>query len=75
MRENITFRKICDKNGNVLAALNLNNMIPVRDDSRLARESWIYHETASKVAHAVCHETAGVVGIKKRREPSENVGT
>ena len=32
MRENITFRKICDKNGKVLAALNLNNMIPVRDE-------------------------------------------
>ena len=32
MRDNITFRKICDKNGNVLAALNLNNMIPVRDE-------------------------------------------
>lgn len=32
MRENITFRKIRDKNGKVLAALNLNNMIPVRDE-------------------------------------------
>lgn len=32
MRENITFRKICDKNGKVLAGLNLNNMIPVRDE-------------------------------------------
>ena len=32
MRENITFRKISDKNGKVLAALNLNNMIPVRDE-------------------------------------------
>ncbi len=32
MRENITFRKICDKNGKVLAALNLNNMIPVREE-------------------------------------------
>lgn len=32
MRENITFRKICDKDGKVLAALNLNNMIPVRDE-------------------------------------------
>ena len=32
MRENITFRKICDKNGKILAALNLNNMIPVRDE-------------------------------------------
>ena len=32
MRENITFRKICDENGKVLAALNLNNMIPVRDE-------------------------------------------
>lgn len=32
MRENITFRKICDKDGKVLAALNLNNMIPVREE-------------------------------------------
>lgn len=32
MRENITFRKVRDKDGNVLAVLNLNNMIPVRDD-------------------------------------------
>ena len=32
MRENITFRKICDKGGKVLAALNLNNMIPVREE-------------------------------------------
>lgn len=32
MRENITFRKIRDKNGKILAALNLNNMIPVRDE-------------------------------------------
>lgn len=32
MRENITFRKICDENGNILAALNLNNMIPVREE-------------------------------------------
>ena len=32
MRENITFRKIRDKNGKLLAALNLNNMIPVRDE-------------------------------------------
>jgi protein AbiQ len=32
LRENITFRKICDKDGKVLAALNLNNMIPVRNE-------------------------------------------
>ena len=32
MRENITFRKIRDRNGKVLAALNLNNMIPIRDE-------------------------------------------
>ena len=32
MRENITFRRICDKDGKVLAALNLNNMIPVREE-------------------------------------------
>lgn len=32
MRENITFRKIRDKDGTVLAALNLNNMIPIRDE-------------------------------------------
>jgi protein AbiQ len=32
MRENITFRKVRDKNGKVLAALNLNNMIPVCEE-------------------------------------------
>ena len=32
MRENITFRKIRDKDGKILAALNLNNMIPIRDE-------------------------------------------
>ena len=32
MRENITFRKIRDKDGAILAALNLNNMIPVRKE-------------------------------------------
>ena len=32
MRENITFRKVRDKKGNVLAALNLNNMIPIREE-------------------------------------------
>lgn len=32
MRENITFRKIRDKKGKVLSALNLNNMIPIRDE-------------------------------------------
>ena len=32
MRENITFRKIRDKDGKVLAALNLNNMIPIREE-------------------------------------------
>ena len=32
MRENITFRKICDKEGRVLAGLNINNMIPVREE-------------------------------------------
>lgn len=32
MRENITFRKIRDKSGKILAALNLNNMIPIRDE-------------------------------------------
>lgn len=32
MRENITLRKICDRDGKVLAALNLNNMIPVREE-------------------------------------------
>lgn len=31
MSENITYRKICDKDGNALAALNLNNMIPIRE--------------------------------------------
>ena len=32
MRENITFRKIYNKDGKILAALNLNNMIPVREE-------------------------------------------
>lgn len=32
MRENITFRKIRDKDGKVLAVLNLNNMIPVQEE-------------------------------------------
>jgi protein AbiQ len=32
MRENITLRKIRDKDGKVLAALNLNNMIPIREE-------------------------------------------
>ncbi len=32
MRENITFRKITDRDGKILAGLNLNNMIPVRDE-------------------------------------------
>ncbi|MDE5596236.1 MAG: type III toxin-antitoxin system ToxN/AbiQ family toxin, partial [Lachnospiraceae bacterium] len=32
MRENITFRKIRDKHGKILAALNLNNMITIRDE-------------------------------------------
>lgn len=32
MRENITFRKIRDKDGKVLAVLNLNNMIPIREE-------------------------------------------
>jgi protein AbiQ len=32
MRENITFRKVRDKDGKVLAVLNLNNMIPVREE-------------------------------------------
>ena len=31
MRNNITFRKIYDKEGRILAALNLNNMIPVQE--------------------------------------------
>ena len=32
MHENITFRKIRDKDGTVLAALNLNNMIPIQEE-------------------------------------------
>lgn len=32
MRENITFRKIRDKDGKILAALNINNMIPIREE-------------------------------------------
>ena len=45
--------------------------------ARRARNSSciFYHETASKVAHSVRQETAGVVGVKKRGGPSENVGT
>lgn len=32
MRENITLRKIRDNSGKILAVLNLNNMIPIRDE-------------------------------------------
>lgn len=32
MRDNITLRKIYDKSGKLLAILNLNNMIPIRDE-------------------------------------------
>jgi protein AbiQ len=32
MSENITFRKITDKNGEVIGVLNINNMIPVREE-------------------------------------------
>ena len=32
MRENITLRKVRDRDGTILAALNLNNMIPIRDE-------------------------------------------
>lgn len=32
MRENITLRKIRDHDGKILAVLNLNNMIPIRED-------------------------------------------
>ena len=32
MRENITMRKIRDKDGKVLAVLNLNNMIPIQEE-------------------------------------------
>lgn len=32
MRENITFRKIRDKDGKILAGLNINNMVPVREE-------------------------------------------
>lgn len=32
MRDNITLRKIYDKSGKLLAVLNLNNMIPIRDE-------------------------------------------
>lgn len=32
MSENITFRKIKDEQGNVIGVLNINNMIPVKED-------------------------------------------
>lgn len=32
MRENITFRKICDNEGRILAGLNINNMVPVQEE-------------------------------------------
>ena len=32
MAENITFRKIKDEQGNVIGVLNINNMIPVKED-------------------------------------------
>ncbi len=33
LRDNLTLRKIYDKDGKVLAALNLNNMVPVREEN------------------------------------------
>ena len=46
MRENITFRKICDRDGKVLAALNLNNMIPVRDEYLTEIELRVHSSTS-----------------------------
>ena len=51
MRENITFRKICDKDGKVLAALNLNNMIPVREEYIKEIDLRIYSTDTKLVRH------------------------
>ena len=49
MRDNITFRKVYDKDGNILAALNLNNMIPVRDEYLTEIDVRIYPTDNPKV--------------------------
>lgn len=49
MRENITFRKICDRDGKVLAALNLNNMIPVRDEYLTEIELRVHSNDTTKL--------------------------
>lgn len=51
MRENITFRKICDKDGKILAALNLNNMIPVREECVTEIDLRIYPSDTPELRH------------------------
>ena len=51
MRENITFRKICDKDGKALAALNLNNMIPVQEEYITAIDLKIRPDDTPKRRH------------------------
>lgn len=49
MRENITFRKIYDKKGKVLAGLNINNMIPVREEYLTEIDLRIYPYDSIKI--------------------------
>ena len=49
MHENITFRKICDKDGNMLAALNLNNMIPICEEDIVEIDLKIYSKDTVEI--------------------------
>ncbi len=49
IRENITFRKIYDKEGKVLAGLNINNMIPVREEYLTEIDLRIYPHDSTKI--------------------------
>lgn len=51
MRENITFRKIRDKDGKVLAALNLNNMIPVNEEYITEIDLKVHANDAPQLLH------------------------
>lgn len=49
MRENITLRKILDKSGKLLAVLNINNMIPVRDEYLTEIDLKIHSKDTSQI--------------------------
>ena len=51
LRENITFRKIRDKDGKVLAGLNLNNMIPVREEHLTEIDLKVYSTDTPEIKH------------------------